>query len=807
MAVILGEEVSESSFFREWRGHEQCREIRVENRYCRSDRSTSQLWRWFIVVLCVAGSAILAGSGFASAQSCDWAPGFFSPDVHEGDVEAVVSWDDGNGAAVYVSGGFDVIGGVVANNIARWDGSEWHALTGSSGSGTDGFVRAMTVYGGDLIVAGSFDEAGGLVANNIARWDGSEWHALIGSSGTGVQTTANAVIPHVDGSLYVGGYFDSAGGVTVNYIARWDGSEWYGLSGPSGTGLGGSADDFALYNDGGGLALFVCGSFSTAGGIAAKDVAKWDGSQWYGVGGGTDGFVYALRTWAGQLYAGGYFDNAGGVAASNIARWNGTAWSAVGSGLDHRVKALTAGDVGHGAELFAAGDFEYAGGTPVHHIARFNGSTWSTLVGYAVGLSDSAKALHVYDDGRSNALYAGGAFNVAGGHAARSIARYDSTGWEALAGPLGNGADSDVNAMVVHDDGNGESLFVGGDFETAGRTVLNHIGRWDGTAWTVLSEPLGVGVDSSVEALALFDDGGGEALYAGGSFDQAGGVIAHNVAMWDGNRWWSVGGGVTGHVEALAAYPAGAGSELYVAGSLSEAGGVPVSRIARWDGAQWRALGSGVNSSVYAMAVYDDGGGADLYVAGFFTQAGGIPVDRIARWDGAAWSALTGDGPDDDAVYALEVYDGDLYVGGRFSRVGGVIYNYIARWNAGGWSPVVSPGGNGVGGRVNVLRTIDDGAGDALYVGGGFDDIGGMTALRIARWADGEWSALGEGPISDVFAIEWFPGPNGPTLWAGGSFWEAGGRADNNFAAWVCAAIFADGFEEGGTSAWSVVVP
>jgi len=46
---------------------------------------------------------------------------------------------------------------------------------------------------------------------------------------------------------------------------------------------------------------------------------------------------------------------------------------------------------------------------------------------------------------------------------------------------------------------------------------------------------LGVGMNNSVRALAIFDDGTGNALHAGGTFSTAGGVEARFIAKWDGN--------------------------------------------------------------------------------------------------------------------------------------------------------------------------------------------------------------------------------------------------------------------------------
>ena len=45
---------------------------------------------------------------------------------------------------------------------------------------------------------------------------------------------------------------------------------------------------------------------------------------------------------AGNLYAGGSFTSAGGVSAKNVAKWDGARWSALGSGMNGVVWALAA---------------------------------------------------------------------------------------------------------------------------------------------------------------------------------------------------------------------------------------------------------------------------------------------------------------------------------------------------------------------------------------------------------------------------------------------------------------------------------
>jgi hypothetical protein len=207
-------------------------------------------------------------------------------------------------------------------------------------------------------VGGAFTTAGGVVANHIAKWDGTTWSAL----GAGIDGAVFAMALDGAGNLYAGGDFTSAGGVAANHIAKWDGRRWGAL----GAGTGGVVLALAVDSAD---SLYVGGDFTSAGGEAANYIAKWDGKRWAALGSGLDAWLYALALdSADSLYVGGYFTSAGGEAANHIARWDGSAWSALGSGTDHSVDALAI-DSAH--NLYAGGGFTRAGDKASNYIAQY----------------------------------------------------------------------------------------------------------------------------------------------------------------------------------------------------------------------------------------------------------------------------------------------------------------------------------------------------------------------------------------------------------------------------------------------------
>ena len=165
------------------------------------------------------------------------------------------------------------------------------------------------------------------------------------------------------------------------------------------------------------------------------------------------------------------------------------------------------------------------------------------------------------------------------------------------------GVTGTVNAMAVFDDGSGPALYVGGDFDAAGEARCRYVAKWDGIHWSA------VGAESSwlVNCLIVFDDGNGPAPYAG---------TLIGVLRWNGTEWQPDWDGPTGNVLALAVFDDGAGPALYAGGDFMHLRNyTEVGCIARWDGENWSGVGGGVDCywlarpEVNALVVYDDDSG------------------------------------------------------------------------------------------------------------------------------------------------------------------------------------------------------
>ena len=707
----------------------------------------------------VMGGLLLALSGLCAAMPGDEHWDFQFGPVGANDVLSAVAVDDSN---VFVGGSLTAAGNTRANLVARYDGTNWHALNNGLTFATG--VSVLALDGTNLYVGGGFDKADGLDAKSIARWDGANW-SPVGGGVSGFVLAIKIVGP----DLYAGGLFSTAGGVTANNIARWNGSNWSAL----GTGFAGSplpATVSALDADG--AYLYAGGIFNSAGGAAATNVARWNGVSWSALGPGLMGTVNALLAKGGKVYAGGSFTNAN-LGITNLAVWDGSSWSSIGA-TDRRVRAIAS----RGSDIYVGGEFTSVAGVSASHIAKWDGLNWTPLgaglQGFGVNGNSVGPRRIAFDP--AGKLYAAGVFNVAGNVGVSYVAGWDGTNWFALGGTTSKGV-THYDRAVRSFSTDGTNLFAGGLFTEAGNVVVNGIAGWNGTNWMAL----GSGITGNGAVLAIAKTG--SVIYAGGTFTNLGGVTVKHIAKWDGNNWSPMGNGFNGTVNALTFHK----GVLFAGGSFTARGdaGADFHGIAQWDGTDWTDVpvisSWRINNVFYALA----SDGKNLYAGGNFYLGWGFgppnptlgaDVDNIGRWDGTNWWNL---GTElNDTVYALALQNGYLYAGGAFTNSSTTSVRRIARWDGSLWTDV---GGGFTNGNVQALAATLA----ALYATGTFTN-GGATALnRIAKWDGAAWSPLGSGfTMSPGTATGYALTAMGNDLFAGGLFVFAGDKPAMFISRW-----------------------
>jgi hypothetical protein len=434
--------------------------------------------------------------------------------------------------------------------------------------------------------------AAALVRQAAAQSCTSSWSDRFGGSGIGDgEVYSLALIPQdLPGStprgLYVGGRFQTAGGILAGAIARWDGVAWSPLAGGLQQGGLGEVRAMAVFDDDGPgphpPALYAGGNFESPVGTGSGNIAKWNGTSWSAVGLYPGSKVWALSVFdadgAGPglpvLVAGGQY---------TVCCWNGQAWTTIASGIG-LVRALAS--------------FDFTGTNPEHpslvaggnRLSSWDGSAWTTYVGFS-----SVRALEVFDqDGPGTAPPV---LMVADPNH-RGVARFvPGVGWNGLA-PLN--IQPEISALTVwDDDGAGPhipALYAGGSFYDANGNY--GVYKWDETThWSTVGTGWGV--------LALVGDPGAltpgsPRLVAGGSFITAGSVEVSNIACWDGQVWSGLdrpAGGLGGVAHAVESFPPfrGASREAaVVGGNFRQAGPVDVANIALWDNGHWSSMGGGI---------------------------------------------------------------------------------------------------------------------------------------------------------------------------------------------------------------------
>jgi|GEM_PF-2997234 len=273
-------------------------------------------------------------------------------------------------------------------------------------------------------------------------------------------------------------------------------------------------------------------------------------------------------------------------------------------------------------------------------------------------------------------------------------------------------------------------------------------------------------------------------IYAFGEFTRVGGELANGFAKWDGNTWSPMIGGPCMLHDRANTNPycrfefqqfAVAGEYVYAGADLWD----PVSFsftpvLLQWDGQTWSVYFELDSSRDVITALFVDGdpelGGEVIYAAGTFSG-----VRQIIRLEGQTWESI---GTVNSSVFLMDMAGEDLYIGGNFSEVGDVPVNKIARWNGSQWD------GLGVEFTGPGLPIVDDMFVDNgnVYFTGNISGLNGdLTPLSVIKWNGQQWETY-----SDSFNEDDLLGTGkriaviGPDIYLSGGFFSTRGAVEDS---------------------------
>lgn len=354
----------------------------------------------------------------------------------------------------------------------------------------------------------------------------------------GVNGTVNTMVADATSQVvYIGGNFtQNAMGNTCNYVAAYisgvAGYDWISV----GNGTNGPVNAMLLHNN----KLYVAGSFSSAGSVAANNVAVYDinTGQWQALGAGLNGEVLALAMYNGSLYA-------GGKHTDMASKWNGTAWSGItASMITGEVRALEV----YNNELIIGGKFDVASGAFRENVIGYDGTN---LVFIGMGTTTAVNDFAIHQ----GKLFA--ACDIVEGTDTCALAVYDSNinMWQVRL----KGADAVMESFggiaIKHIESDGTALVCGGDFwcgvgMTIGNNLMQYTQETYDTVTYNICSPL-VSLDSAVHTFTTMNG----QLYFGGAFNQLYGPSSMSFNQVAAISLQSTGIGDVKNAISIQAYP------------------------------------------------------------------------------------------------------------------------------------------------------------------------------------------------------------------------------------------------------------
>ena len=713
----------------------------------------------FAIKLTTALALLLAAIGVVQAAGVDDG---FNPDAN-GTVWVVEQQRNGQ---VLLGGSFTTIGGSTRNRLARVnnDGSRSGFNPDVGGGDTPTVLALHEQPDGDILIGGLFTTVAGQPRSSIARVNSAgtlDPGFNPGTDGVVYAFASQLSADGLSGSIYVGGAFDSVGGMSRHGVARLhaNGSIDTSFDPPEFNGL---IYAVRMQLDG---RVVVAGSFTTIdGAVVSPKVARLnaDGSldSTFVAPALSNGSIRDLVVQTdGKILIAGSFSSVGGQPRNRIARLHSD--GQLDSGFvppafnNSIIKIVLQAD----GRITVAGTFDnflFRSG-----MARLQ-ANGSYDTGFNQGVLGDVYAVAQQADGK----YAiGGVFNQIGNYTRNNIARLDASGAPDVdfVADLNGGPVGTMYALATQTDGR---VLVGGLASGANSGLTRLLGNGvpdssftrflDDTVYTVIAQPDGK-------------------ILVGGEFDNIGPYVTRLLSNGSVDNTFNAN--VSGGVFASALQPDG---RALIGGIFTGVGGLSQPYLARLliNGAADTGFRPSLNGLIFAVTIQPDG---KILIGGSFTLVNGQSSPYLARLnsDGTLDAGFESDV--DGVVRAIATdASGRILIGGEFSTVDSVARRAIARLNPDGHRDTTFAGeAYSVGTTVLTVASMSYGG----ILIGGYSVQGGTLSGFVDRLFEGGGQDVGVNPDigEDSLVTSLHVQSDGKVLFGGG-FQNVDGKPRNKVA-------------------------
>ncbi len=632
----------------------------------------------------------------------------------DGEINALAIYDTN----IYVGGGFTVIGGTNRAFLAKLDPTTGRAVPNWTND-ADGPVYALALEGLNLVVGGAFTKIGGQNQRGITKISALTGHPDINWTNGVTYNVSHLLVYGSD--IFVGGLFTNIGATGVRNLAKV-----LSFNGQANTNWdpkldrAGSVFGFAHV----GSALYVCGLFTNMGGQTRNGLAKLNDAtgaidlSWNPDGKGYN-YLRCLAADTLAIYVGGTFTNLGGTNCQSLARLNTTTGAADPTWtnrVNNNPYALLSANI---TNLYVGGDFDQVNGRWGPGLAFFNPSTGRQFTNFTPVIS-SASAVKQIARQADGQIIVGGSFERVNGMPRKYLARlYPNGQLDTNWLPVLND-NATLHAICVYQ----TNIYIGGTFTNIGGTARSLYAKLDPQTGALLpgwAPPAVTGY--SYSPFAIVADASG--VYIGGKIGAVGGVrtnlakVSHATGALD-PAWQA---SCDSEIYALQLD----GTSLYAGGSFNEIGGVARTNAAKLDrttGAVDPAWDPAPDSYVYDLDVY----GTGVYLVGEFHVVGGQPRTHAAKVSANNGTVDPNWRPNPSSYTYAVTHDASwIYLGGEFEQLQGTNQPYLVRVNpfSGAADPNWNPAANE---RVEALKCD----GTNLLAAGFFTRLCGWPRISLA---------------------------------------------------------------------------